>query len=206
MKYFALILGMLFTIISIHGQTANEIMPKFDSGDEDMMRFIKNNLDYPIVARDSCINGTVVVKFVITKTGQLDSIRVTNSIHQSLDKEAMRVVKLMNGHWKPGARNDTVVNVSYRLPIKFVLRNAGCQDADFFYDQGVKYSTENNYEKAIASFDSAIKLNPFDIDALYNSAVINIKLHDIKAACIYLNKISNLGKPDGDELLKKYCK
>jgi len=37
------------------------------------------------------------------------------------DKEALRVVRAMNGRWKPGIQRGRPVRVKYSLPINFAL-------------------------------------------------------------------------------------
>jgi tetratricopeptide (TPR) repeat protein len=183
----------------------NEKMPEFNGGDNGLVEFIRTNLHYPVYARDNCITGKEYAWFIITPEGKVDSVRIMGGIHESLDQEAMRVVKLTSGHWNPGKRNDTAIAVQYRLPFNFQLVNTGCHDRDYYYKEGLKFLHKEKFDKALLSFDEAIKKDTFFVDALYNSAMINIKLKNFQTACNYLNRVKFAGKKEVDELIKKYC-
>lgn len=98
-----------------------EQMPKFPGGDTELMRFISSNMKYPPIAAENGIEGRVVLRFVVDKTGKVSDISILRSIDPSLDKEAMRVVKSMP-KWIPGMQNGRAVSVYYTLPVLFKLQ------------------------------------------------------------------------------------
>ena len=215
MKTFVLIfLGLTFATLAMKSQTPPVIegrvysmigkQPEFIGGEMALMSFLMNNIRYPVHAKDNGISGQVIIGFIVSKTGKVDSIKVLKSVDKQLDLEALRVVRLMSGHWKPGMLNDTAVNVRYVLPVTFSLH--GVKTESDYYNEGVSYSQKGDNKNAITSFEHALEMNPADIDALYNCAILKIKANDMKGACEQLNKIKQLGKHDADELLLKYCK
>lgn len=76
------------------------------------------NIKYPVEARENGIEGTVIIKVLSGKAGQSDSIWIGKSVNKLLDAEALRVVKLTNGHWY----KDTLTRQSFSLPVKFTLQ------------------------------------------------------------------------------------
>jgi protein TonB len=100
---------------------ASEIMPEFPGGDQELMRFLKENLVYPKVAREIGISGKVIISFVVETDGSLSNVDVARSASPSLDEEAMRVVKMMP-KWSPGKQRQKPVRVIYNLPVDFILR------------------------------------------------------------------------------------
>ena len=86
-------------------------MPKYPGGTEKMFEFI---------ADDACIQGRVVVSFIVEKDGSLTDIKVEKSIDPLFDKEAVRVVKTMP-KWEPGMWNGKPARVKYCIPIRFRL-------------------------------------------------------------------------------------
>ncbi len=86
----------------------------------DLESFLALNTNYPKLAVDSNIQGTVRVKFVVEKDGRITNIQITRSIHKLLDDEALRVVKRMP-KWRPGKHNGKPVRMSFSLPFKFQL-------------------------------------------------------------------------------------
>jgi periplasmic protein TonB len=99
-----------------------EVMPEFPGGMSKLFQMIGSTLKYPNFAKDNDIAGKVYMSFVITKEGNVTNIKIVKGVHASLDKEAMRVVKLIPNNWTPGRVNGSPVNGNFLLPINFALR------------------------------------------------------------------------------------
>ncbi len=97
-----------------------EQMPQYPGGDYAMMKFIQKNIKYPDLERESDIQGRVVLGFIVNVDGSLSDITVRKSVSHGLDKEAIRVVKLMP-NFIPGRQQGKAVRVQYMLPIMFKL-------------------------------------------------------------------------------------
>ena len=97
-----------------------ESMPEFPGGIESMYKFIQKNLMYPDSARNHDISGRVVVTFVVNEDGSLTDIKVKRSVSWDIDKEALRVVKLLP-KFIPGKQQGKAVKVLFDLPISFKL-------------------------------------------------------------------------------------
>jgi protein TonB len=106
---------------TIKPYTFVEQMPEFQGGEEELMKFLKNNIAYPQMAKESGIQGTVYVTFVVTSGGKVISAQVLRGIGGGCDEEALRVVKMMP-EWKSGKQNGQAVPVQFNLPIKFILQ------------------------------------------------------------------------------------
>lgn len=101
--------------------TSVEEMPQFPGGEDELIRFISDNLRYPAVAAEMGIEGRVIIRFVVSKDGTVGSVEVIRSLDPSCDKEAARVVKMMP-KWIPGRQNGRSVPVYYTIPIVFRLQ------------------------------------------------------------------------------------
>lgn len=99
-----------------------EQMPTFPGGDAELFKFLSENIRYPVIAQENGIQGRVIVRFVVSKRGDVDRIEVVRSVESSLDKEAIRIVKSMP-KWIPGKQNGENVSVWFTLPINFKLQN-----------------------------------------------------------------------------------
>ena len=97
-----------------------EDMPEFPGGEMDLRKYIANAIKYPEIAQKNGIQGKVYVTFVVGKDGSVKSTKIARGVDPSLDKEAMRVVNELP-KWKPGYQRGKPVNVSYTIPINFVL-------------------------------------------------------------------------------------
>lgn len=97
-----------------------EQMPSFPGGISGLMTYLNQNTRYPAVAQENCVQGRVVVSFVVGKDGHISDVTVLRSVEPSLDKEAVRVVRNMP-RWTPGKQGGEPVRVRYRVPVSFRL-------------------------------------------------------------------------------------
>lgn len=97
-----------------------EQYPEFAGGEKARMKFLVSNIVYPKQARDSKIEGKVIVSFIVEKDGSITNVEVLRSAHPLLDAEAIRVTKLMP-KWKPGKQKGKPVRCKFSMPIAFKL-------------------------------------------------------------------------------------
>ena len=95
-----------------------EVQPSFPGGPEAMMKFLKDNIKYPSICIESGIQGRVIVSFVVNKDGSIEQVEVLSGVHERLDAEAVRVVKLMPT-WTPGQMQGHPVRTKFNLPVTF---------------------------------------------------------------------------------------
>jgi bla regulator protein blaR1 len=93
--------------------------PSIDGGKEEMKRFLHDHLVYPQFDFKAKKEGTVKLKFVVTKEGKTENIKVAESVSTDIDAEAIRLVKLLD--WIPSRKEGTLVNVDYNLDIPFSI-------------------------------------------------------------------------------------
>lgn len=98
-----------------------EQMPSFPGGPSALMKYLSENVKYPVVAQENGVQGRVVVSFVVEKDGHITDVKVVRSVDPTLDKEAARVVKSMP-NWIPGKQNGSAVRVKYNVPVSFKLQ------------------------------------------------------------------------------------
>lgn len=95
-------------------------MPEFKGGEEAMFGYISAHFKYPELARESGIQGRIVISFVVEKDGSLSNIKLEKDPGFGLGAEGLRIVREMP-NWIPGENNFRPVRVRMRLPIKAVL-------------------------------------------------------------------------------------
>ncbi|MBK7429299.1 MAG: energy transducer TonB [Saprospiraceae bacterium] len=103
-----------------NGYTVVEKMPMFPEGEQELMKFVTENLKYPEKAKELKIEGFVIVQFIVDKSGKIIDPMVVRGIGGGCDQEAQRVVKLMPD-WTPGYHNGEPVRVKFTMPIRFKL-------------------------------------------------------------------------------------
>lgn len=94
--------------------------PEYVGGHSAMVDYIVENVRYPEKAKAAEAEGTVYVEFVIASDGSITRAKVLKSVHELLDKEALRIVEAMP-NWNPGIHEGKKVAVKFVLPIKFQL-------------------------------------------------------------------------------------
>ena len=98
-----------------------DTMPSFVGGTQAMVRFLKTNLKYPKVCEDYEIAGTVNICFVVEVDGSIRDAAIAKSVDIALDREALRLVKLMP-KWNPAIKNGKPVAKKILLSIPFILK------------------------------------------------------------------------------------
>ena len=73
-------------------ETVEGLKPSFPG---DLFKFIAAHLQYPPELAENTVSGRVIIKFFVTPSGRCCLFRVMRSVHPYLDREALRVLKLM---------------------------------------------------------------------------------------------------------------
>jgi len=97
-----------------------EQMPEFPGGQAALMKYINDNIRYPVMAIENGVQGRVTVQFVVTKDGSVGNVTVVRGVDRNLDEEAIRVCKTLP-KFIPGKQNGQPVNVWFTLPVTFRL-------------------------------------------------------------------------------------
>jgi len=99
-----------------------EEMPEFPGGDKARLQFFASTIVYPELAKQTGVQGKVIVQFIVNEDGSITDIKLLRSIGGGCDEEAIRVLKMMP-KWKAGRQNNKAVKVSFNMPISFKLRD-----------------------------------------------------------------------------------
>lgn len=97
-----------------------ERLPEFPGGMVEFMKWLTKNLSYPVIAQQQKIQGKVLVSFIINKDGTISSPKVVKSVSPELDREALRVIRIMP-KWKPGEDHGKPCRTYFCIPVVFKL-------------------------------------------------------------------------------------
>lgn len=106
-----------------------EVLPSFVGGQQEFYRFIGNNLVYPESAIEAKKEGLVIIKFIVTNTGNIDSIKVLRGFDEACNQAAIDLMK-KSPKWSPGMENGRNVSVWFTLPLRFKLPDYLKNNAD----------------------------------------------------------------------------
>ncbi len=96
--------------------------PEYPGGEDSRLDFLYKNINYPRIAKETGVQGTVFLSFVVNKNGTISDVEVQRGIGGGCDEEATRVVKMMPT-WTPGKQSGKAVRVKCTMQVKFTLLN-----------------------------------------------------------------------------------
>ncbi|MDR1380009.1 MAG: energy transducer TonB [Tannerella sp.] len=97
-----------------------EKMPEFPGGDAALLKWISDHVNYPTIAAENGIQGRVSCTFTVNADGSVSDVEVVRAVDPNLDKEAIRVLKMVP-KFKPGEQRGKPVRVKYSVPVRFRL-------------------------------------------------------------------------------------
>lgn len=86
----------------------------------EIMKVIRKYLDYPAIARENGIEGTVTGSFVVNTQGEITQIEIQRGAGFGLDEAVVEVFQKIP-NLLPGMQNKREVNVKMLVPVKFKL-------------------------------------------------------------------------------------
>jgi len=98
-----------------------EKQPMFPGGEAALMKWISEHMTYPTIAQENGIQGLVFCQFVVNADGSVTDVEVMRAFNQYLDKEAVRVLKMLP-KFTPGEQRGKPVRVRYSVPVRFKLQ------------------------------------------------------------------------------------
>lgn len=119
-------LSLSYKTLSIEGDEVYEVvqnMPEFPGGGMPrLMEFIENNLQYDKEREGNGGKKRVIVQVIIDTDGTVTHPKILRGVSPALDKEALRVVKMMP-KWKPGSQHGLPVKVKFTFPVTFEINH-----------------------------------------------------------------------------------
>jgi periplasmic protein TonB len=105
----------IFTIV--------EEQAEFPGGTAAMMKYMRDNTQYPAMAREAGISGKAFLKFVVNENGDISNVEVLKGVPgcPECDREAIRVVKSMP-KWKAAKMTGRAVKCYFNLPFSFKIQ------------------------------------------------------------------------------------
>ena len=97
-------------------------LEKLDQKIQDSINIIiGQNIQYPKAAIDNGIEGEVMISMCIDENGKTSHFVISKSVDKSLDREAMRVIRMIQNIYIK-QMHDKKVRFCTKIPIKFVMQ------------------------------------------------------------------------------------
>ncbi len=87
------------------------------------LSLVSDSLQYPPAAKAAGVEGAVYVAYKFDANGKIDSAYVVRGVRDDMDKEALRLIKLLD-HFDIDLPRDSLGNLvplQYTMPLKFKL-------------------------------------------------------------------------------------
>jgi TonB family protein len=98
----------------------NYVSAKPANGEETIFPFLLGKMEYPVAAKEQGIQGVVYLNYTVTQAGKVENVFVIRGVHPILDKEASRIVQLLE--YDSGATlNGQPFQVCFTIPIRYQL-------------------------------------------------------------------------------------
>ncbi len=94
---------------------------EFPGGQLALLKYIRDHVNYPMIASENGVEGKVLVQFVVDEEGKVTNAEIIRSVDVNLDREALRVIGTLP-KFKPAKQRGKAVKVYYIAPINFVLK------------------------------------------------------------------------------------
>ena len=126
-KLFLIMFFMAFVSVNAYSQSDDsdnsvyamvDERAQFPGGQNEMLKYLQENLQYPEAAKANNVHGRVFVKFVVERDGSLSDIQIFRGLGSGCDEEAIRLIQSMP-KWKPGKNKGKEVRTSMTVPVNF---------------------------------------------------------------------------------------
>jgi len=162
------------------------IPPKYGNGENELYEYLETNIKYPPILIKIKMEGSLELKFKVTKDGNTQDIEIVRGFDPDADDEVIRVLHSMT-KWTPASTKGTPVDFIYKMTVTFTI-------TDELSEQAKQQPTE--------------KAQPIEKDSLPESNPIDtlsqIKEEPITPIIDSLNTDPQF--PGGKEALEAYLK
>lgn len=92
------------------------VPPEYDGGIEKLYDFLRDNFQYPEDCEKRYVSGTIELKFIIEKSGDMSAIWIEEGLEEPVNDELIRVFKAMP-MWHPATKNGVPVRYTVSMPV-----------------------------------------------------------------------------------------
>ncbi len=90
--------------------------PIYPGGEDKISADVSKNFEYPKLAIENGIEGTVIVRFVVEKDGSISHLELIRGLGYGIDEAALKAVKKLK-KFAPAQQNGKAVRYYYSIPV-----------------------------------------------------------------------------------------
>ena len=209
---------MIFTIIALGQEPEANVKevkvtaPKFAgienaveilnaSESETINGYLSKNFNYND-NRDVKPEGTEVVQFTVTPSGELTDFVIINSVSRDIDKEMIRVLQTTGGMWIPGYNNKVPAAMTKEVSMAFYGgNNASKSVTEIFTEKATHYFMDGskilfekqNPKKAMKYYRWGLNYLPYDKNLLIMRGICRFETGDKDGAHQDWTRVKEMG-------------
>ena len=164
--------------------------------------YLLNNLICPSKSAKCWKEGTEIVQFTVSPSGNVSNFKVITSVSSEIDHEFIRVLETTDGMWKPGYSNGEPTAMKNEVSMLFKVGDYDDSEiVNYFTEKASNYFTKgslnllvkNKPEKALRLYSKAVLYRPNDKGLLLLRGMCSYELGDTESAQRDWDRIATLG-------------
>ncbi|GEM_PF-364734 len=174
----------------------------YDSENE----YFSQNAELPSEAKTDGIQGVSVISFTVCETGELEDVKIVNSLSREIDEEVLRLLEATNGQWTPGKVNGEAVSMPSEVSVAFVTNSTEdmIRTAKNHMQRGNKLMYEKNKpHRALHSYNQAATMLPNEEIILVARILCNYELNEMENAEQDFERLKTLAERNGSDTDKE---
>ncbi|MFK7936223.1 MAG: energy transducer TonB [Saprospiraceae bacterium] len=92
----------------------------FEGGATALTNYMDTQIDYPELAREYAVEGTVIARFRVMADGSIQHLSIKQSLNSACDRAVLKAIENMP-RWTPAQQGARQVAMWREVPVKFVL-------------------------------------------------------------------------------------
>lgn len=94
----------------------------YPGGNDQLIKDVTDQIEYPLWAKKSGLEGTVYVSFVVNANGDISNIKIVRGLHDDLDLLVLKAFQNLK-KFTPGEQRGKPVRVKMTMPVRFTLKS-----------------------------------------------------------------------------------
>lgn len=189
----------------------------YQDGDEALLDFIEQKLEYPAIGNDSCSIGAMDAQVLVEPNGKVRILDLSDYNNLGFDFQfaAINAITSTIGKWTPATYQNRNVPTATDIRLAFIPTDKNkCkttidnfQKANTLASEGANLYDNDQKEEGISKINEAITLFPDNAEFLYTRGQIYLNDNQMAEACADLTKVKSILSVGWfDNILPLICK
>jgi hypothetical protein len=186
----------------------NALQVQNQSSSAFVRNYLMQNINCPEKAQYCKMQGTEVVQFTVTASGNVTDLKIINSVCPEIDAEITRVLKGTSGMWLPGYNNGKPVDMTKEVSLAFYINDLSKKPAEQIFKEKATSSfnagnkalfEKGNIKKALRLYSTGVNYMPYDNSLLLVRGMCRYEMGDHEGAKMDWSRMTGVGMPDMTE-------